>query len=63
MRATFRVDRDARLAQRFDVTVDAPDRHLELAGEGRSGHLAAGLEEQQERHKAGCTHPRSLAQT
>ena len=62
VRATFRVDRDPRLAQRIDVTVDAPDRDLELPGEGRGSHLAAGLEEQEKRHEAGCTHPRSLAQ-
>src|SRR3954452_22671654 len=36
--------------------MDGPLGDLELGGELRRGQLAAGLEEEQERHEAGCAH-------
>jgi hypothetical protein len=43
-------------AQRLEVPVDRPHRHLELPGQLRRRHLASGLEQQQELDEAGRTH-------
>ena len=48
MRTAFRVDRHAGLAQRLDVAMDRPDRHLELVRQLARRQLAAGLEQQED---------------
>ena len=56
VRPALRVDRDARRAERLDVAMDGPLGDLELLGELGGGQLAAGLEQQEERHEARRTH-------
>src|SRR5215210_1846305 len=48
VRSAIRVDGDAGLAQRLDITVHRPNRHLELARQLRSGHSTARLEQQEQ---------------
>ena len=55
-RAGVAVDRHPRLAQRLDVTVDRPHRHLELGRELRRGQPPAGLQQQQDRDKPARAH-------
>ena len=50
-RAGVAVDRHPRLAQRLDVTVDRPHRHLELGCELGRGQPPAGLQQQQNGNK------------
>ena len=56
VRPALGVDRDAGLGERLDVAVDRPDRDLELVGELRGRHPAAGLEEQQDVDESAGTH-------
>lgn len=49
--AALAVDRHAGRAERVDVPVDRPRRHLELAGQRLRGHRAAGLQQQQNRQQ------------
>ena len=48
VRAALGVDRDAGLGERLDVAVDRPDGDLELLGQLRRRHPAAGLEQEQD---------------
>ncbi len=59
-RAALSVDRHTRRTQRLDITVDRPFGDLELGRELGGGQLAASLEEEQERHEAGCAHPATI---
>jgi hypothetical protein len=56
MWAALGVDRYARLAERLDVAVDRPFRHLQLTRQLGGRHLAAGLEQEEQGHQAGRAH-------
>ena len=45
-RARFGAHRHPGGAERLEVPVDRPDRHLKLAGQVRGGRLSAGLEQE-----------------
>jgi hypothetical protein len=55
-RAGVAVDRHPRLAQRLDVTVDRPHRHLELGRQLGRGQPPAGLQQQQNGNKPARAH-------
>ena len=55
-RARIGADRNAGGAERVEVPVDRPDRHLELAGEVRGGRLSAGLKQQNQADQAVGAH-------
>src|SRR4029078_5685461 len=56
------LDGDAGRGERLDVTVDGPDRDLELLGDLPGGELAAGLEQQEERHEPRRAHFRIMTE-
>ena len=56
VRAALRVDRHARDGERLDVSMDRPDRHLELPRELGGGHHAPCLEQEQQADQAGGAH-------
>jgi hypothetical protein len=60
VRAALGVDRHAGFRQRLDVAVDRPDGHLELLGELRRRHPAAGLEQEQDVDQAAGAHRHSV---
>jgi hypothetical protein len=55
-------DRDAHRAERLQIPVDGPDRHLKLTGQSPGGHPAAGLQDQDQRHQTICSHQRTVTQ-
>ena len=55
-RSAFGVDRNAGLAQGIDVTVDGPDRDLELFGQLGGGQASARLQQEQQVNQATRAH-------
>jgi hypothetical protein len=56
VRATLGIDRYACLGQGIDIAEHRAHRDLELLGERRGRHLAAGLEQEQQGDQAGSAH-------